>query len=181
MATSLSSTSRKASETARAFLAQAGQQGVDHICCGDHVSFLAGLFAETAILRRLGDGPAVTPGSFGWTKASLRFDGDTAIANIQFLPEGRVNGVVVNDQGVPIGAKVRLTGPGLDGIGQPTTLRLGDVTSDPATGLFAFGRLPQGAWALQAASPFYPVVVMTNGNKHAVKESTANILVELAI
>ena len=30
-------------ETARAFLAQAGQAGIDHVCCGDHVSFLAGL------------------------------------------------------------------------------------------------------------------------------------------
>ncbi len=30
-------------ETARAFIAQAGQAGIDHICCGDHVSFVAGL------------------------------------------------------------------------------------------------------------------------------------------
>jgi alkanesulfonate monooxygenase SsuD/methylene tetrahydromethanopterin reductase-like flavin-dependent oxidoreductase (luciferase family) len=29
-------------EAARAFLAQAGQAGIDHVCCGDHVSFLAG-------------------------------------------------------------------------------------------------------------------------------------------
>ena len=55
------------------------------------------------IARRLGDGPAVTPGSFGWTRVSVRFDGDTAIANIQYLPEGKVNGTVLNDQGVPIG------------------------------------------------------------------------------
>ncbi|HEV2260293.1 MAG TPA: LLM class flavin-dependent oxidoreductase [Streptosporangiaceae bacterium] len=30
-------------ETARAFLTQAEQGGIDHICCGDHVSFVAGL------------------------------------------------------------------------------------------------------------------------------------------
>jgi alkanesulfonate monooxygenase SsuD/methylene tetrahydromethanopterin reductase-like flavin-dependent oxidoreductase (luciferase family) len=30
-------------ETARAFLAQAEQAGIDHVCCGDHVSFLGGL------------------------------------------------------------------------------------------------------------------------------------------
>ena len=30
-------------ETARAFLAQAGKEGIDHVCCGDHVSFFAGL------------------------------------------------------------------------------------------------------------------------------------------
>ena len=30
-------------EMARAFLAQAAQEGIDHVCCGDHVSFIAGL------------------------------------------------------------------------------------------------------------------------------------------
>src|SRR5271157_944980 len=30
-------------ETARAFLAHVEQAGIDHVCCGDHVSFVAGL------------------------------------------------------------------------------------------------------------------------------------------
>ena len=30
-------------ETARAFLAQAAQESIDHVCCGDHVSFFGGL------------------------------------------------------------------------------------------------------------------------------------------
>ena len=30
-------------ETARAFLARAEKEGIDHVCCGDHVSFVAGL------------------------------------------------------------------------------------------------------------------------------------------
>jgi alkanesulfonate monooxygenase SsuD/methylene tetrahydromethanopterin reductase-like flavin-dependent oxidoreductase (luciferase family) len=30
-------------DTARAFLAQAGQAGIDHVCCGDHVSFFVGI------------------------------------------------------------------------------------------------------------------------------------------
>jgi alkanesulfonate monooxygenase SsuD/methylene tetrahydromethanopterin reductase-like flavin-dependent oxidoreductase (luciferase family) len=30
-------------ETARAFLAHVEQEGIDHVCCGDHVSFFAGL------------------------------------------------------------------------------------------------------------------------------------------
>ena len=29
-------------EMARAFLVQAGQAGIDHVCCGDHVSFFVG-------------------------------------------------------------------------------------------------------------------------------------------
>ena len=30
-------------EKARAFLAQAGHEGIDHVCCGDHVCFLGGM------------------------------------------------------------------------------------------------------------------------------------------
>ena len=30
-------------EKTRAFLAQAGREGIDHICCGDHVSFFGGM------------------------------------------------------------------------------------------------------------------------------------------
>ncbi|HZB67784.1 MAG TPA: LLM class flavin-dependent oxidoreductase, partial [Ornithinibacter sp.] len=30
-------------EAARAFLVQAEEAGIDHVCCGDHVSFLTGL------------------------------------------------------------------------------------------------------------------------------------------
>src|SRR5215469_13067864 len=30
-------------ETARAFLARAGEAGMDHVCCGDHVSFFTGM------------------------------------------------------------------------------------------------------------------------------------------
>ena len=40
-------------EAARAFLAQAGQAGIDHVCCGDHVSFAGqgfdGLVQATAL------------------------------------------------------------------------------------------------------------------------------------
>lgn len=116
-----------------------------------------------SILRRLGDAPPVTPGSFGWTRTSVTYDGETAQANFSYLPEGKVTGMVMNDQGVPIGAAVRLTGPGLDDYGSPTTVIIGTRDSDPASGEFSFSRLPQGSWALQTASPFYPVVVVTNG------------------
>ena len=40
-------------EPARAFLAQAGDAGIDHVCCGDHVSFAGtgfdGLVQATAL------------------------------------------------------------------------------------------------------------------------------------
>ena len=41
-------------EAARAFLAEAGRAGIDHVCCGDHVSFAGvgfdGLVQATALL-----------------------------------------------------------------------------------------------------------------------------------
>src|ERR1700761_2252066 len=33
-------------ETARAFMAQAEREGIDHICCGDHVSFFGGMGSD---------------------------------------------------------------------------------------------------------------------------------------
>lgn len=129
-------------------------------------------------LRRLGDAPVTTPGSFGWTTARLGFDGDTARVLIRYLPEGRVSGQVLNDRGVPIGANVRLTGPGLDAIGKPATVPLGNQTSDPALGTFEFPRLPQGDWALQVASPFYPMVLVTNGVTVSDALSRSNVVLQ---
>ncbi|MGV3772681.1 MAG: carboxypeptidase regulatory-like domain-containing protein, partial [Verrucomicrobiales bacterium] len=114
------------------------------------------------VTRRYGETTAPNPGAFGYTKSAIRFDGDTAVVEIHFLPQGNVDGTVINDQGVPIGAAVRLTGMALNGRGTPTMRVLGDRTSDPATGLFSFFGLTQGPWSLQAASPFYPVVISTN-------------------
>ena len=42
----------------------------------------------------------------------------------------------------------------------------GEMNSDPATGQFSFpNQLLAGPWGLQAASPFYPVVIQTNGRR----------------
>jgi hypothetical protein len=38
-------------ETARAFLAQADKAGIDHVCCGDHVSFAGTGFDGLVQLR----------------------------------------------------------------------------------------------------------------------------------
>ena len=44
-------------EAARAFLAQAAEAGIDHVCCGDHVSFadagFDGLVQATALAMLL--------------------------------------------------------------------------------------------------------------------------------
>ena len=42
----------------------------------------------------------------------LDFDGQTVVADVRLLGAGTIGGVVKNGQGVPIGARVRLTGIG---------------------------------------------------------------------
>ncbi|MGO9201638.1 MAG: LamG-like jellyroll fold domain-containing protein [Limisphaerales bacterium] len=110
-----------------------------------------------------GDQLNFRPSSWGYTTASLLYDGDNVNANITYIVQGSVSGTVLNGQGVPIAAAVRLTGIGPDVTGAPVTTIRGDTTSDPATGAFGFTNvLLAGPFGLQAASPFYPTVVQTN-------------------
>ncbi len=111
-----------------------------------------------------GDDLNFAPSAWGYNTANLNYDGANVNADIHFLPQGSISGTVLNSQGIPIGAEVQLTGLGPDENGAPTMTIRGDTTSDPATGHFAFtNTLLAGSWGLQAASPFYPVVVKTNG------------------
>jgi hypothetical protein len=104
------------------------------------------------------------PGSWGYTTTSIVADGDTGQANITYLKQGTVSGVVLNHQGVPIGAKVRLTGIGPAENGAPIMTVLGDQNSDPAEGTFKYqNRLKVGDWGVQTASPFYSVVLSQSG------------------
>lgn len=105
-----------------------------------------------------------TPGSWGYTTTAIVADGDTGQANITYLRQGTVAGTVRNHQGVPIGAKVRLTGIGPAENGEPVMTLLGDQNSDPAEGTFVYnGRLKVGDWGVQVASPFYSVVLSQSG------------------
>ena len=80
------------------------------------------------------------------------------------LPAGSVPGYVRNADGVPVGARVRLTGIGPDAFGRPGFIVRGERNSDPATGRFLFyGQALAGNWGLQAASPFSPVVATASG------------------
>ncbi|MGA2656274.1 MAG: LamG-like jellyroll fold domain-containing protein [Verrucomicrobiota bacterium] len=120
-----------------------------------------------------------SPTDWGYTTASLLFDGETANADIHYLPLGTVWGKVLNAQGVPIGATVELTGLGPDPTGAPATTMRGAMNSDPATGIFGFTNvLFPGGWQLQAASPFYPEVIMTNGFTTVVSLEATNIVLQ---
>ncbi|MCS7089100.1 MAG: carboxypeptidase-like regulatory domain-containing protein, partial [Limisphaera sp.] len=48
-----------------------------------------------------GSGVSFTPGNWGYVKTRLQFDGQTAVADIRYIPKGSVSGRVLNGQGVP--------------------------------------------------------------------------------
>src|SRR5262249_34908539 len=108
----------------------------------------------------------------------LTFDGQTVAVDIRLLRPGTVSGIVLNGQGVPIGAKVRLTGIGPLPNGEPSFIIRGDLNSDPALGTFTFTNgILVGAFGLQAASPFFPVVLSASGQTTSTDpDSTNNVL-----
>jgi len=119
------------------------------------------------------------PITWGYTETRLQFDGQSVEANIRMLREGTVAGRVVNHQGVPIGARVRLTGRGPALNGEPKMTIRGERDSDPATGLFIFpGQLLAGPWTVQAASPFYPVVIQANGFTTEIEPNATNVVLQ---
>ena len=112
-----------------------------------------------------GDGANFNPSDWGVTEGvTLDSDGDTVIADVQFLGRSTIGGTVINGQGVPIGARVRLTGVGPSLTGARTTVIRGERDTDPALGTFLFDdQALVGDWGLQAASPFFPVVISLPG------------------
>ena len=126
-----------------------------------------------------GDGLNFQPSSWGFTTANINFDGAAVEADVRFIPQGSLSGKVLNGQGVPIGADVRLTGVGPDPTGAPVTTVRGDTTSDPATGQFSFTSvLLTGPWGLQAASPFYPVILQTNGFTTILNPNVSGVVLQ---
>ena len=143
---------------------------LDQIRSGNEDQILAA-FEEAATVFVGANDPLLTgaqqnfrPSIWGYSPATIRFDGDNVNADVHFLIVGNVSGTVLNSQGVPIGARVRLTGLGPDLTGLPTVTIRGEMNSDPATGQFTFPHaLFPGSFGLQAASPFFPVVISLNG------------------
>jgi len=118
------------------------------------------------------------PSTFGFVEnVRIRFDGDNVLADIRYLPQGTVSGRVFNHQGVPIGARVRLTGIGPSATGRPQLTIRGERDSDPATGDFIFpGQLMAGPWGVQVATPFYPIVLQQSGTTTVVDTDVTNLV-----
>ncbi len=141
---------------------------------GDAINIFTG--ASDPFLN--GEGAAFNPTTFGFIRETLRFDGQTIVTDIRFRPSGHISGRVLNGQGVPVGAKVRLTSEGLLANGEPGTVLRGDINSDPALGTFAFEGLPAGFWGLQAASPFFPLVMTANGQTTSTDRNVTNVVLQ---
>lgn len=126
-----------------------------------------------------GEGDRFNPLTWGYTETTIRFDQDLAVADIGFLREGTVSGVVLNPQGVPIGARVRLTGIGPLANGQPSMVIRGERNSDPALGTFEFPKqLLEGPWGIQVASPFFAQVITTNGQTTSFAPDALGIVMQ---
>ncbi len=125
------------------------------------------------------NGATFNPATWGFTSTSLTFDGQTVVADIRYRREGSVSGRVLNAQGVPIGARVRLTGIGPLANGASSFVVRGEVNSDPALGTFEFpGALLAGSWGIQVASPFYPSVLSASGVTTQLDPDATNIVLQ---
>ena len=126
-----------------------------------------------------GSGASYNPLTWGFTKGNLAYDGQTAVADIRYLRQGTASGKVINGQGVPIGARVRLTGIGPLANGMPSIILRGERNTDPALGTFEFAdQLLAGPWGLQVASPFYPTVLTLGGVTTSLDPNATNLVVQ---
>jgi hypothetical protein len=125
-------------------------------------------------------GALFNPNVFGFKKAvKLNFDGATEVADITYLGPSKISGTVLNGQGVPIGARVRLTGIGPNNVGYPTFITRAELNSDPALGTFEFnGQAFVGDWGLQAASPFFPTVIATSGRTTSIAPNATGLVLQ---
>jgi len=125
-----------------------------------------------------GQGANFSPSSHDAKAVTLNFDGDSRELIFQIRPKGRVTGRVLNGQGVPIGAAVRVTGEGLSSKMNPTVVIRGDANSDPATGEFAFDGVAVGDLQVQAASPFFPSVITASRNTTSTDLDALNVVLQ---
>ncbi len=125
-----------------------------------------------------GAGASFKPSSHDEHAVVLNFDGESRELIFRMRPKGRVAGRVLNGQGVPIGAAVRVTGEGLTAKMDPTTVVRGDTTSDPATGEFSVEGVAVGNIQVQAASPFFPTVISTSRSTTSTERDATNLVLQ---
>lgn len=123
-----------------------------------------------------GEGAAFNPPSFDETMVTLNFDGETREVTFRMRPLGRIAGLVETSQGIPIGARVRVSGPGLSPKMNPGFVIRGDVDSDAAAGTWEVREVAVGQIQVQAASPFFPQVISTQVITDPLDRDSTNVV-----
>ena len=123
-----------------------------------------------------GSGAEFSAASFDESLVVLNFDGETREVTFRMRPTGRIAGRVENSQGIPIGARVRVSGPGLSPKMNPTFVVRGDVDSDAAAGTFEVRDVAVGQIQVQAASPFFPQVISTQVITDPLDRDSTNVV-----
>jgi hypothetical protein len=134
--------------------------------------------------------PMADLGGFGWTKVNLFQDATTVVSDVRFLPVGSVSGRTEDSAGNPIGALTRITTLGVSRTGFPTIVELHRTTTDAASGLFSFGRVPRfdlatfqtagvrgGDFAIESAHPFSPVIASFRSQLNTTNPNLTGVVV----
>jgi hypothetical protein len=125
-----------------------------------------------------GEGLHFNPSSWGYEKTELFFDGQTVFADVRYLPGARSR-ARLNGQGVPIGARVRLTGIGPTREGDAGFIIRGERNSDPALGTFSFtGQALAGDFGVQAATPFFPAPISVSGKTSRIDPDRTDLVLQ---
>jgi hypothetical protein len=151
---------------------------LDQIIAGLKTAFATYTGAKDPFLN--GEGEKFNPSRWGLAPdVKIEFDGQTVVVPVRYFKTATLSGKVTNGQDVPIGARVRLTGLGPRPNGYPAMRIRGELDSDPALGTFEFkDQAFVGDWGLQAASPFFPVVISQSGRTTQADPVVSDILLK---
>lgn len=118
-----------------------------------------------------------TPGTWGFNNASLDFDGQTVVANINYLPGASLRGTVVNHQDVPIGADVTVRAFGPNKFGAPSIKQFGPFHSGPDDGRWSAGGFLIGPYSVTARSPLLVGDALVEGRLTPLEPQRTNLVV----
>lgn len=116
------------------------------------------------------------PGSWGFNQAALDFDGQTVVADIQYLPGASLAGVVVNSQDVPVGAEVTVRAFGPNKSGAPTMKEFGPYLSRPDSGRWSAGGFLVGPYSVTARSPLLVGEALVQGLLRPQEAALTNLV-----
>ena len=119
-----------------------------------------------------------TPGTWGFNNATLDFDGQTVVANINYLSGASLRGTVVNHQDVPIGADVTVRAFGPNKSGGPAFKEFGRFRSGLDNGLWSASGFLIGPYSVVARSPLLVGEARAEGLLTSQQPHLTNVIVK---